>query len=325
MGHLRELTPDALLEAVGVVAAVMADHAEAIDSLELRSIDASGDEDSPGNGDVDVPEGAGTDLAATLASACAHTAGGRDLCSVTRSLYSGSVTGARGAAGRNLSTVLLSLSEVTTNADVIDGSRFALGLELAAERLLEERVEPEIGTMPSVVAASATGALSALDQGLDLGDILIAASDHGLAELEAGPVANPALAEHGTVDPAAAGFLLVLDALSAVVTGEPFPEAPKERPDPPGSLRGTKSGSDQFVIRCQVEPLDGCGVEAAAWLESTWHEIGELIEFQVRSDRWNVQLQTTLPGSAVEALCTVGVPTELHIGLVPDSSAAERP
>lgn len=326
MGQLTEFSTESLLDALGVVSSVLADHAEAIDSLEMRVDEsANGAGDTIGDGAIRVPEGAGTDMAATLESACGRSAGARDLRSAVSELRDGAQLGARGKAGRGLAAVFEALAEVTTNTDTVDGERFALALELAAVNLLAGVDAPEVGTLPAVISAAANGALTALDQKLPLGDILISASDDGLAELEDGPVANRVLAERGTVDSAAAGFLLVLDALSAIVTDEPLPAAPREHKDllshgdftePPGGE------SQRFVIRCQVQPLEGCGVEAAAWLESTWHEIGRLVEFHVGPDRWNVHLHTTLPGSAVEALCSVGIPTELHIGVVADDSGA---
>lgn len=325
MAQLSELSPDALVDALGVAAAVLADHADALDRLALTS--EGGDlvgagEFAPdlGSGDgqgraLDQPT-PGTDLAATLESACSQQPPGSDLRSVSTALHAGAVIGAQGDAGRALSTVLGSLADVTSNADVVDGERFALALELAAERLMANSDAPEIGTMSAVLTAAASGALAALDQRMDFGDILIAASDDGLAELEAGPVSNPALAARGAVDSAAAGLLLVLDALAAVVTGEPPPTAPTEQVSQSEAVGGPVAGSQQFIIRCVVEPLEGCGMESAAWLESTWHEIGRLIGFTVKGDRWHVELHTTLPGTAVEALCSVGVPSELHIGVV---------
>ncbi|MGB6059677.1 MAG: hypothetical protein WBF71_15590 [Microthrixaceae bacterium] len=332
MAQLSELSPDALLDALGVAAAVLADHADALDRLALTSEDGDQVEGAefPSHPVSGVGQGRaldqptpGTDLAATLESACGQPARGRDLRSVSTALHAGAVIGAQGDAGRGLSTVLGSLADVTINADVVDGERFALALELAAERLMANSDAPEIGTMSAVLTAAASGALAALDQRLDLGDILIAASDDGLAELEAGPVSNPGLAARGAVDSAAAGLLLVLDALAAVVTGEPPPTAPTEQVGHTGAVGGSGADSQQFVIRCVVEPLEGCGMESAAWLESTWHEIGRLIGFKVKGDRWHVELHTTLPGTAVEALCSVGVPSELHIGVVDSLSSPD--
>src|SRR5690606_29830814 len=102
----------------------------------------------------------------------------------------------------------------------MDAERFALGLELAAERLAPADDGAHAGGLPAVVAAAADGALAALDAGAQLADVVIAAADDGLRELEAGPLSNPALVERGVVDASAAGFLLLLDALASVLTGE---------------------------------------------------------------------------------------------------------
>ncbi|HTN99847.1 MAG TPA: DAK2 domain-containing protein [Microthrixaceae bacterium] len=358
MAQLSELSPATLLDVMGAVSAVLADHAEALDRLDSGTYEMDGgngrtgpdqdeldpeesgpeEPDEPDLGEADLaiggavggavggagadaspagrPQFAGTDLAATLEAAWQLAQSERNLSSVTAALHAGAVRGASGEAGRNLAVVFGALAEVVNNSDVVDAARFALCLELASERLRSGGRTPEAGTMAAVVAAAADGALSALDQRLDLGDVVIAAADEGLTELESGPVSNPDLAARGTVDSAAAGFLLVIDSLAAVVTDEPLPAAPTEKVEYASSDALSGRSTQQFVIRCRVKPLEGCGVEAAAWLESTWHEIGQLEQFQIGQEYWSAEVHTTLPGSAIEALCSVGVPTELHIGLV---------
>ncbi|MDQ2678451.1 MAG: hypothetical protein M3Y51_06865, partial [Actinomycetota bacterium] len=164
-----------------------------------------------------------------------------------------------------------------------------------------------------VGAASAAGALSAFDSGADLGDTLIAAADEGLVELEAGLLNNPELAERGAVDAAAAGFLLLLDVMASTVTGEPLPE-------PPSELPSVGSDGRRYEVRCRIRPHDGCGIESANWLESTWFELGELVEFEGLGATWRAGVITASPGAAVEAIFEVGRPQDLHIGLAPSAS-----
>jgi hypothetical protein len=152
-----------------------------------------------------------------------------------------------------------------------------------------------------------------VDAGASLADTIISAADEGLVELESGPRANPDLVERGVVDAAAAGFLLVLDVFASVVTGEPLPAAPIEATEPavPPSARGART----YRVRCEVEPHEGCGLESANWLESTWHELGELVAFDGTSARWRAEVLTTVPGTAIEAIFDVGRPRELHVGV----------
>ncbi len=218
--------------------------------------------------------------------------------------------GRAAACGSPVVEVLAGIAEALRNADHLDAERCSIGLEIAAERLAAGDDGAHSGCLAAVVAASAAGALSALDSGADLGDTVIAAADEGLAELEAGLVNNPELAERGTVDATAAGFLLVLDVLASTVTGEPLPEPPSEQPS-------VSSDGRRYEVRCRIRPHEGCGIESANWLESTWYEMGDLVEFEGLGASWRVGVITASPGAAVEAIYEVGRPHDLHIGLAP--------
>jgi hypothetical protein len=199
--------------------------------------------------------------------------------------------------------------EALRNADHLDGHRAALALEAGAEELAGADDGRHPGRLPAVAAAAADGALAAGDEGADLGDVLVAAADAGLVELEHGPQVDPALAGRGAVDPAAAGFLLLLDALASVVTGEPLPAPPSEPVITPAAVH-------RYEVRCLVRPHDGCGTDEAAHLQAVWHELGDVVEFDVRRDGWRAAVHTGRPGAAVEALVEVGRPTDLHIAVL---------
>jgi hypothetical protein len=112
------------------------------------------------------------------------------------------------------------------------------------------------------------------------------------------------------VDAAAAGFLLILDVFASVVTGEPLPAAPVE----PVVAASTRTAR-RYDVRCLVEPHQGCGLESANWLESTCHELGDLVALDGTSSHWRAEVVTAVPGAAVEAIFDVGRPRELHIGV----------
>ena len=256
---------------------------------------------------------AGTDLARTLAVAVAAADGAADMAHLFDGLRRGAAEGAAGPVGQSLATVFSGLAEVLCNLDHLDGAGLALGLEVAAELLASQENGQNRGAMAAVLAATAAGALSAVDDGADLAEVVITAADEGLEELELGPQSNPDLADRGVVDAAAAGFLLMLDTLASVLTGEPLPAPPAEVPR-------LITGGLQFVVRCEVVAHEGCGLESANWLESTWHELGTLKLFDGIGPLWKVELLTTLPGEAVEAIFAVGRPQNLHIGLPTEPS-----
>lgn len=284
-----------LREALAAVSGVLADHAAALDRLQ-------GEHGS-----------AGSDLAATVdaaSRAAAAASPSLGLTGVLDAAATGAGDAAQHAAGRGMATVLAGLAESARNADRLDSERFALGLELAAERLAPADDGSHAGCLPAVVASSADAALAALDAGADLADMVIAAADEGLVELESGPRANPVLVERGVVDAPAAGFLLVLDVLASVLTGEPLPAPPLDPIEAPGT-DGSEPG--RYRVSCSVEPAEGCGLESANWLESVWFELGELERFDPSGASWAMSLVTGDPGRAIEALCDVGRPRGLRV------------
>ena len=284
-----------LRDALDAIAGVLADHAAALDRLQ---------------GEAGT---AGTDLSATVAAAAeaARAApASLGLTGVLDAAARGASDGAQHPAGRGLAAILGGLAESARNADRLDPERFALGLELAAERLAPADDGSHAGCLPAVVASSAAASLAALGSGAALAAMVISAADDGLVELESGPQANPALVERGVVDAAAAGYLLVLDVLAGVLTGEPLPAPPLDPLEVPG-VDGSEAG--RYRVSCSVEPADGCGVESASWLESVWFELGELERFDPSGARWGVSLVTGDPGRAIEALCDVGRPRDLRV------------
>ena len=313
MASRSQLSPSELTGAVASAAAVVRDHAAALDQLDaVSSWDVEGtDGMTDASGADGGGRGPGSALARTLdAAATAMAAAPSGMAQVATSME----RGARSAAGGSpVVEVLAGLAEALCNADHLDAERCSIGLEIAAERLAAGDDGAHSGCLAAVVAASAAGALAALDTGADLGDTVIAAADEGLVELEAGLVNNPELAERGSVDAAAAGFLLVLDVLASTVTGEPLPE-------PPSELPSVGSDGRRYEVRCKIRPHDGCGIESANWLESTWYDLGELVEFEGLGSTWRVGVITASPGAAVEAIYEVGRPQDLHIGLASSAS-----
>jgi hypothetical protein len=323
--------------ALRAAADVMVEHRAALDRLELA---ATGREDMTAeelvaetaelegqlSGDasggfepdaVPAPDAgvlAGADLEATLGATASALDGAVTFAEVASVLERVPAGAATGAAGGGVALLLAGLAESVRNADSLDAGRFAIGLEIGAERLAERDQGVRPGRLAAVVAAAADAALAAVDDGADLAEAIISAADDGLVELECGPQVDPVLAERGVVEAGAAGVLLLLDVLASVVTGEPLPAAPSETSRPPA---GAGSGAQRYRVACRVEPYDGNGLESSNWLESTWHEMGELEEFR-RGSAWQVALVTVVPGAAIEAIHDVGRPRELHIAVVTD-------
>ncbi len=299
-----------MVEVLRAATQTVQDHRGALDQL---GSDSPGEEwEIPETGDpagAGATELAGSALAETLGAATAAVEGCSSLAEVAGALAAVRPRAGAGPTAEAFTDVLAGLAEAMRNADHLDGSRLAIGLELAAERLAGADDGSHAGCLPAVLAAAADAALGAVDDGAKLPDVLIAAAEEGLVELESGPVNNPELVRRGVVDPAAAGLLLVLDVFTCVVTDEPLPVPPAAPPSAPAT------GAHRYRVACRIELHEGGGLEDANWLESTWHQMGELVEFSGGDGRWRGELLTALPGAAVEAVFEVGRPRDLHLGL----------
>jgi len=318
-GPLTALDAAQMLDALRACSTVLDHHADALDLLAREPEWPSGTEvmTAPGASEIDnARTGPGVDLAATLAAACQEAAGATDYSALCRGLAAGSSSAARTRAGRRFAAFLGGMADAMRNADRIDGNRLSLSLESGAERVTESDDGTHPGCLISVMAATADGALGASDDGADLAEVLVSAAEAGLVELEAGPTTDARLAERGTVDPAAAGFLLVLDSLAAWVAGDPLPEPPRPGGPGAGGNHARVAPGTVYVVRCHVTP-EVPDIEVAADVEALVHEMSDRVRFDGSGTAcWSVEVVTTLPGAVVEALSGAGTLGELHIGIV---------
>lgn len=261
----------------------------------------------------DSGPGPGTDMAVTLSGACDAATGATHFPDLCRGLSDGAHAAARTDVGAQLAGFLGGAGDALRNADRVEGTRLALALEAGAERVTEGDDGAHPGSLLAVMSAAADGALDASDAGSDLVEVLVSAAEAGLVELEQGPVADAKLSESGTVDGAAAGFLLVLDSLAAFVSGDPLPEPPRLDREPP---KTPSAGAARFAVSGRITPPDP-GVELAADLEVVIHELSERSSLERAGGQWIVDATTTLPGAVVEAMSGAGRLSEMHVGLAP--------
>ncbi len=349
-----------LLDALVACAAVLEQHAEALDRLDVRfdweaelaaeslgigvGVDGAGADGveagnigwrgaaapaDPSNG-AGLEVGPGADLAVTFGAACAAASDSRDFSSLSRGLSHGATASATGAAGRHLAAFLSGVGDALRNADRLDAARLALALEAGAERVTEADDGAHPGSLLAVMVASADGALDASDAGSDIVEVLVSAAEAGLVELEQGPMIDAQLAERGTVDAGGAGFLLLLDSLAAAITGDPMPEPPRDEPlraravDGDAAAEGPASAAPTGVGHRFVVRCEihppRADIEAAADLEVVVYELSDRLVFDGSGTRWSVEVVTAFPGAVVEALAGAGVLSELHIGIADPSS-----
>lgn len=318
------LDPKTYISAIAAAATVLEAHAGALDLLDrgtLPVVEGSIEGASPSAVNAlesITPDGTGADLAATLSAAAAAADRCSDFASVCDAMTGAAAVAARGRGGRALAAFLSGLGEVFANADRIDASRFALGMEAAAERLAPRDDGRHPGGFAAVANVAADAALDSVDRGSELGEAMLAAASAGIEELERGPVLDARLASRGTVDSSAAGLLLVLDALASVVTGEPLPEPPEAGI---GDASVGTVTTTRYEVECQLL-ADDPGVESEADLEVDLAGLCDSYRIdRLRDQGWSLVVQTASPGVVVELLAGLGVIREVRIAVRPSDPA----
>ncbi|WP_072802173.1 DAK2 domain-containing protein [Rhodococcoides yunnanense] len=163
----------------------------------------------------------GTNLVFTVRSAVEsmRAAGPEaDLGTAATALSRGAVAGARGNSGVIVSQVLRAVGEVAVS-EGLNGAALIDALLRAADLVVEVVSIPVQGTIVSVLARVAED-VSALDQSSDVGAVARCAAESAARALDRTRRQLPALEAAGVVDAGALGLLVMLDALSSVLTGD---------------------------------------------------------------------------------------------------------
>jgi DAK2 domain fusion protein YloV len=134
---------------------------------------------------------------------------------------------ARGNSGVILSQLVRGLSEIIAEAatsdppEGMDAPTLARAVRRASDRAYAAVTRPVEGTILTVAAAAATAAETAAESGSDLYGVAHASLAAARTALAATTAQLPILARAGVVDAGGLGYVLVLEALELVVSGEP--------------------------------------------------------------------------------------------------------
>lgn len=272
----------------------------------------------------------GTNMLFTMRAAWAQAdarAAADDVCQVAAAMADGALRGARGNSGVILSQILRGIAEVTAAAAEdrggvladIDGALFGAALRHAVALVVASMGEPIPGTILSVLQDAATAAEDAASERLDLDDVVAACAAAAAAALERTPSQLEVLAEAGVVDAGGRGLLVLLDALTATLTGhavhrEVYLPAPKQAQAVP-----VAPSSPQFEVMYLLGDCDAAGAEK---LRARLDELGESVAIAASgfgdADRpgvghYSVHVHADDAGAAVEAALDVGRPSRIQI------------
>ena len=262
----------------------------------------------------------GTNMLFTLRAAVAEAggAGSGDVARTAAALSRGAAHGARGNSGVILSQILGALADVTASAaaerDLSDidatllGAVLRHGVALVVEAMGGELVP---GTVVSVLQAAAEETECQAGQ-LSLGDVLRAAGDAAATALDHTTDQLDVLAEAGVVDAGGRGLLVLLDALTATITGH----TPHRRDYPPARTPHPVAAAPaeqgpEFEVMYLVGDCDQAALEA---LRHALGELGDSVAVAAAaSGRHSVHVHTDDAGAAVEAGLAAGTVSRIRI------------
>lgn len=265
----------------------------------------------------------GTNMLFTMraAGARAESLRSTDVAEVAAALAEGALQGARGNSGVILSQILRGLSDVAGGAAEerdgvladVDGPLLAAALRHAVV-LADASVGQAVpGTIVSVLASAASAAEGAADDGADVADVVATAADAAVVALEKTTEQLDVLADAGVVDAGGRGLLVLLDAMTATLTGHTPRRATYERsgPDaPPPDV--TVVAPPQFEVMYLVDGCDQAGLEG---LRLRLEQLGDSVTIAASGTdgRYSVHVHTDDAGGAVEVGMGAGIPSRIQI------------
>jgi uncharacterized protein len=239
---------------------------------------------------------------------------------VAAALARGALQGARGNSGVILSQILRGLADVTTSAAAdcgglladIDGALLGAALRHAVSLAVASMGQPVPGTIVSVLQDAAGAAEHAAGDGADLADVVVAAADAAAVSLDKTTGQLDVLAEAGVVDAGGRGLLVLLDAMTATLTGH-APHRQVYVPAPPhADVAVSTSAAPQFEV---MYLLSGCDAAGAESLRQRLDRLGESVAIATSAGagQYSVHVHADDAGAAVEAGLSVGTPSRIQI------------
>lgn len=275
-----------------------------------------------------VPDGdTGTNMSSTVQSVVAElkNAASDDMAAISAAISRGAIMGARGNSGAILAQVLRGVAESAKGKTSLSPHDIAEALEWARRSAYESVLKPVEGTILTVVAAAAAAAKEQADKGAHLKDQL----DHvRLATSEAlarTPELLPVLKQAGVVDAGATGFLLFVDALRYVATGEPIPGLTDHDESESEVVLGSfDKHDDRTGPRYEVMFLlegDDAGIGS---LREAWSHVGDSIVVVGGDGLWNCHIHSDDIGQAIEVALDYGRPRQIRVTDLVDQVSAEH-
>ena len=267
----------------------------------------------------------GTNMLFTMRSAWAQAdalAGddSGDVVAVAAALARGALNGARGNSGVILSQILRGLADVTAEAAeqrggvaAVDTALFCAALRRAVDLVVKSMGEVVPGTIVSVLQACADAAEQAAAH-TALPDVVVTVCEAAARSLDQTTGQLDVLAEAGVVDAGGRGLLVLLDAMSATLTGTAPTRAQYAPARLPAPVTGTDPAGPMYEVMYQLADCDAAGADT---LRAELERLGESVAIAASSDRhpdrYSVHVHADDAGAVIEAALAVGRPSRIQV------------
>ncbi|BBX03399.1 dihydroxyacetone kinase [Mycolicibacterium moriokaense] len=266
----------------------------------------------------------GTNMLFTMRAAWEQAdalAGSDDVAEVAAALARGALRGARGNSGVILSQILRGFGDVTASAAAdrggvladIGGPLFGAALRHSVGLVVTSMGETVPGTIVSVLQDAAGAAEAAVADDAGLAEVVAAAADAAAIALDKTTGQLDVLAQAGVVDAGGRGLLVLLDAMSATLTGHVARRA-EYVPSPPHDhiAQPDASAAPQFEVMYLLSGCDAAGVET---LRGKLDQLGESVAIATTAGagQYSVHVHADDAGAAVEAALPLGTLSRIQI------------
>ncbi len=244
-----------------------------------------------------------------------------DVAEVAAALARGALRGARGNSGVILSQILRGFGDVTASAAAdrggvladIGGPLFGAALRHSVGLVVNSMGEAVPGTIVSVLQDAAGAAEAAVADDSGLAEVVAAAADAAAIALDKTTAQLDVLAQAGVVDAGGRGLLVLLDAMSATLTGHVARRA-EYVPSPPHDhvAETAASAAPQFEVMYLLSGCDAAGVET---LRRALDKLGESVAIATTAGagQYSVHVHADDAGAAVEAALPLGTLSRIQI------------
>lgn len=274
-----------------------------------------------------VPDGdTGTNMSLTVQSVVAELkdAVSDDMSAITSAISKGAIMGARGNSGAILAQVLRGVAESAKEKSSLGPSDVAEALEKARKSAYEAVLKPVEGTILTVVSAAAASAKEQAEKGVQLKEQLAHVRQASAEALARTPELLPVLKQAGVVDAGGSGFLLLVDALRYVVTGEPIPGATDEESGDDEAevmkVEHTELSDLRYEIMFLLEG-DDAGIPA---MREAWSHVGDSIVVVGGDGLWNCHIHSDDVGQPIEIALDFGRPRQIRVTDLMEQVGAEH-